>query len=95
MFAVATDLYYRIGPAAAEVLARSDTARALVRRLLGPVGAASQAAVGAGRDRARLTRRRPVEPGVVQLVVDNPRADPYNPCLLGARGLRVRPPIQP
>jgi hypothetical protein len=44
MFAVATDLYYRSGPAAAEVLKRSDTARALVRRLLGPVGAASQAA---------------------------------------------------
>jgi hypothetical protein len=45
MFAVATDLYYRSGPAAAEVLRRSDTARALVRRLLGPVGAASQAVV--------------------------------------------------
>jgi hypothetical protein len=45
MFAVATDLYYRSGPAAAEVLRRSDTARALVRRLLGPVGAASKAAV--------------------------------------------------
>jgi hypothetical protein len=44
MFAVATDLYYRSGPAAAEVLRRSDTARALVRRLLGPVGAASQVA---------------------------------------------------
>jgi hypothetical protein len=44
MFAVATDLYYRSGPAAAEVLKHSDTARALVRRLLGPVGAASQAA---------------------------------------------------
>jgi hypothetical protein len=48
MFAVATDLYYRSGPAAAEVLKRSDTARALVRRLLGPVGAASQAAALAG-----------------------------------------------
>jgi hypothetical protein len=45
MFAVATDLYYSTGPAAAEVLKRSDTARALVRRLLGPVAAASQAAV--------------------------------------------------
>jgi len=45
MFAVATDLYYRSGPAAAEVLRRSDTARALVRRFLGPIGAASQAAV--------------------------------------------------
>ena len=49
MFAVATDLYYRSGPAAAEVLKRSDTARALVRRLLGPVGAASQAAVALPR----------------------------------------------
>ena len=48
MFAVATDLYYRTGPAAAEVLRRSDTARALVRRLLGPIGAASQAAVALG-----------------------------------------------
>jgi Fibronectin type III domain len=45
MFAVATDLYYRSGPAAAELLRRSDTARALVRHLLGPVGAASKAAV--------------------------------------------------
>ncbi len=45
MFAVATDLYYRSGPAAADVLRRSDTARALVRRLLGPIGAASKAAV--------------------------------------------------
>jgi hypothetical protein len=45
MFALATDLYYRSGPAAAEVLRRSDTARALVRRFLGPVGAVSQAAV--------------------------------------------------
>ena len=52
MFAVATDLYYRSGPAAAEVLRRSDTARALVRRLLGPVGAASQAAAGAAPTRA-------------------------------------------
>jgi hypothetical protein len=49
MFAVATDLYYRSGPAAAEVLKRSDTARALVRRLLGPVGAASQAAAALPR----------------------------------------------
>jgi len=49
MFAVATDLYYRSGPAAAEVLRHSDTARALVRRLLGPVGAASQAAAALPR----------------------------------------------
>ncbi len=45
MFAVATDLYYRSGPAAADLLKHSDTARALVRRLLAPVGAAAQVAV--------------------------------------------------
>jgi hypothetical protein len=44
LFAAATDLYYRSGPAAAEVLRRSDTARALVRRFLGPVGTAAQIA---------------------------------------------------
>jgi hypothetical protein len=44
MFAVATDLYYRAGPAAAAVLSRSDTARALVRRVLAPVGTAAQIA---------------------------------------------------
>jgi hypothetical protein len=44
VFATATDLYYRSGPAAADVLRRSDTARALVRRFLGPVGAAAEAA---------------------------------------------------
>ncbi len=38
MFAVATDLYYRAGPAAAAVLGRSDVARALVRQALAPVG---------------------------------------------------------
>ena len=47
MFAVATDLYYRSGPAAAEVLQRSDTARALVRR-----------AARAGRRRAPRRSRR-------------------------------------
>jgi hypothetical protein len=44
LFATATDIYYRSGPAAAAVLRRSDTARALVRRLLGPLGAAAEAA---------------------------------------------------
>ncbi|HEY5088392.1 MAG TPA: fibronectin type III domain-containing protein [Polyangia bacterium] len=44
LFAAATDLYYRSGPAAAEVLGRSDTARAVVRRFLGPVGVAAEAA---------------------------------------------------
>jgi hypothetical protein len=43
LFAAATDIYYRSGPAAAEVLRRSDTARALVRRFLGPVGSAAEA----------------------------------------------------
>jgi hypothetical protein len=44
LFAAAADLYYRSGPAAADLLARSDTARALARQLIGPVGevAASQ-----------------------------------------------------
>jgi hypothetical protein len=37
VFAVATDLYYRSGPAAAAVIKRSDAARAVVRTLLGPV----------------------------------------------------------
>lgn len=37
LFAVAADLYYRAGPAAAAVIARSDSARALVRAALRPV----------------------------------------------------------
>jgi hypothetical protein len=45
LFAVATDLYYRSGPAAADALRLSDAARILVRRLLGPVGAAAEVAV--------------------------------------------------
>lgn len=50
LFATATDLYYRSGPAAADVLRRSDTARALVRRFLGSVGAVAEAAnQGIGR----------------------------------------------
>jgi hypothetical protein len=44
VFAVAADLYYRAGPAAAAVLERSDTARALVREALAPVGTAAQLA---------------------------------------------------
>jgi len=47
-FATATDLYYRAGPVAAELVGRSDTARAVVRRLLAPVVAVSQAALAAG-----------------------------------------------
>jgi hypothetical protein len=50
LFATATDLYYRSGPAAADVLRCSDTARALVRRFLGSVGAVAEAAnQGIGR----------------------------------------------
>jgi len=45
-FATATDLYYRAGPVAAQLVGRSDSARALVRRLLAPVVAVSQAALG-------------------------------------------------
>ncbi len=37
LFAAATDLYYRSGPAAAAVIARSGAARAVVRSLLAPV----------------------------------------------------------
>jgi len=52
VFATATDLYYRSGPAAAAVIARSDATRAVVRTLLGPlvdIATAAEAATGAGR----------------------------------------------
>jgi len=52
VFAAATDLYYRSGPAAAAVIARSDATRAVVRTLLGPVvdiAGAAEAVTGAGR----------------------------------------------
>jgi hypothetical protein len=39
LFTAATELYYRAGPAAAAVIARSDGARAIARRLVGPLGA--------------------------------------------------------
>jgi hypothetical protein len=42
LFAAATDLYYRASPPAADALRKSETARALARRFLGPVGAAAQ-----------------------------------------------------
>ena len=41
-FAIGTDLYYRVGSAAAEVLRSGDVARVLVRHLLQPVGQASE-----------------------------------------------------
>jgi hypothetical protein len=47
LFAAAADLYYRSGPAAAAVLKQSETARAVVRRLLAP--AAALATIAAGR----------------------------------------------
>ena len=43
LFAAATDLYYRSGPAAAAVIARSDVARAVVRTILGPAVEAARA----------------------------------------------------
>ncbi len=43
LFAVATELYARSGPAAADVLRRSDLARAFARRLIGPLGSAALA----------------------------------------------------
>jgi len=54
VFAAATDLYYRSGPAAAAVIARSDATRALVRTLLGPivdVATAAEAALPGGSPR--------------------------------------------
>jgi hypothetical protein len=42
LFAAAADLYYRSGPAAAQVIKQSDTARALVRRLLAPAAALAE-----------------------------------------------------
>jgi hypothetical protein len=44
LFAAAIELYYRSGPAAAAVIGRSDTARALARRLIGPVAEIARAA---------------------------------------------------
>ena len=42
LFAAATELYYRASPPAADALRKSETARVLARRFLGPVGAAAQ-----------------------------------------------------
>jgi hypothetical protein len=43
LFAAATDLYYRSGPAAAAVVSDSDLARALARRVLGPLASLAEA----------------------------------------------------
>jgi hypothetical protein len=45
LFSVAADLYGRSGPAAAGVLRRSDTARALARQLLGPLATTAEAVI--------------------------------------------------
>jgi hypothetical protein len=45
LVAAAVDLYYRSGPAAAAVLARSDTARTLARQLLAPAAELAEAAM--------------------------------------------------
>jgi hypothetical protein len=47
IFTAGAELYYRSGPAAAEVLRQSDTARAVTRTLLGPLGTLAQAAIDA------------------------------------------------
>lgn len=49
VFAAATDLYYRSGPAAAAVIARSDATRAVVRTLLGPLVDVATAAEASSR----------------------------------------------
>jgi hypothetical protein len=43
LFAAATDLYYRSGPAAAAVVGRSEVARALARRVIGPLASLAEA----------------------------------------------------
>jgi len=42
-FAAATDVYYRAGPAAAAVVARSEVARGLVRRVIAPFATLAEA----------------------------------------------------
>jgi hypothetical protein len=53
VFAAATDLYYRSGPPAAALIARSDVARAVVRTLLGPVVQIAGAVKPAGAEPGR------------------------------------------
>jgi hypothetical protein len=47
LFTAGAELYYRSGPAAADVLRRSETARAAVRGLIGPLGSLAQAGLAA------------------------------------------------
>jgi hypothetical protein len=60
LIAAAIELYYRSAPAAAAVIQRSETARALARRLLAPAaelaGLANRAASAAGHA-PQLTNR--------------------------------------
>jgi hypothetical protein len=53
LFAAATDLYYRSGPAAAALISRSETARALSRRLISPLAGLAEIAQGAIVPRGR------------------------------------------
>jgi hypothetical protein len=56
LFAAATDVYYRSGPAAAAVVGRSDVARTLARRVLAPLAAMAEA-LDAATVAKPLTRR--------------------------------------
>jgi hypothetical protein len=47
LFTVGADLYYRNGPAAADVLRRSDVARALARSVIGPLATLAEAGLAA------------------------------------------------
>jgi hypothetical protein len=57
IFAAATDLYYRAGPAAAAVVGRSEVVKALARRVLGPLAGLAEAA-----DAAAGGSRTPANP---------------------------------
>ncbi|MEO8212747.1 MAG: fibronectin type III domain-containing protein [Myxococcales bacterium] len=57
LFALATDLYYRSGPAAAVVIGRSDVTRALVRTLIAPAAELAQFATPARLAPPALERR--------------------------------------
>jgi hypothetical protein len=46
LFSAATDLYYRSGPAAADLVGRSEVAKAMARRVLGPFAGLAEALDG-------------------------------------------------
>ena len=88
LFAAAADLYYRSGPAAAAVIARSDTARALARRLLGASGRAGRGVRSARSAGVDSRARKPPLIGV-DIPIDLPIIRPScaGVCLgWGARG---------